>query len=311
MKPDIVKKTVHDPPADERLKQFVDSNVFTVSTIYCLFEHQEMINSFTILDENRKVVKGDVVASAMDHLTAYFLGIQQTHGSAQVPENPFILGYGISQKPPQESSDKARENQKKTLPYFIPKQFVLTVTPGDGLNQKWSTTSGTINYCMLTQRQGQYDRVDISPADANAGLFEKTFFDITKTLGKTKDDTGKVQGHDGIMAFSRGIMENLWLEKIIREVRTPLDNSFRDMLNAGFWKPVGFAQLLVSSGDGLTKVTGGWKSHRLWQTDPVGMDESDPYSKQQFAFGTSAPSLLISLWQFVNWMQVNPLCKLN
>jgi hypothetical protein len=253
-----------------------------------------MVNTFTMLDEQRQAMTGEHVVSAMDDITGYFLGIQQTHKSVQIPENPFVLGYGISQNPPVESRQTVSELASKALPYFIPKQFVLTVTPGDGINQHWSTTSGTLNFCMLTQRDGQYDRIDISPTDANAGLFDKTFFDIVKTLGKTKDDTGKVQGHDGIMAFSKEVMEDLWLKKIIQDVRVPLDDNFRAMLNKGFWKGVGFADLTVNTRDGLNKINRGWKSYQTWQTGTVGMDENDPYSKQQFAFGESCSMSLFA-----------------
>lgn len=95
----------------------------------------------------------------------------------------------------------------------------------------------------------------------------------------TKDDTGKVQGHDGIMTFARGVIGG-GLKETIHIIRVPLDNKFRRMLNEGFWKPVEHAGFLVSGVDGLQKPKSGYKSYQTWQMVALGFDESDPYSKQ-------------------------------
>jgi hypothetical protein len=99
---------------------------------------------------------------------------------------------------------------KNTLSYFKPKQFNTSETPGEGLDQQWITISGTPKCCLLTHREGPggSGKTVIDDSDLNAGVFQHTFFDITKTVGRAKDPKGNIQGHDGIMGISKGLSDN-------------------------------------------------------------------------------------------------------
>lgn len=71
---------------------------------------------------------------AGEAIATYFMGIQQTCGSSQMPENSFVLGYGIFPNPPDEERQNAMALEPRALSYSSPKQLALTVTPGDEIS---------------------------------------------------------------------------------------------------------------------------------------------------------------------------------
>lgn len=68
------------------------------------------------------------------------------------------------------------------------------MTPGKKTEEPGlKTTSGKLNYCMFTHRKdSKKARIDVDPSDLNAGVFHESFFDITKSFGRTKDSKGHV-----------------------------------------------------------------------------------------------------------------------
>ena len=141
----------------KQLENYVDTQAFTVSSIFCLFEEQTMVDSFKLLGPDRKPVTTTVAKEAKIRIVDYFSNLQEEIGSGSavpVPENPYILGYSISQKIKPTCATDTSASLKNTPSYFKPKQFNTTVTPGEGLGQQWITTSGTLNFCLLTHREG-------------------------------------------------------------------------------------------------------------------------------------------------------------
>ncbi|KAF3931448.1 hypothetical protein ABW19_dt0203236 [Dactylella cylindrospora] len=293
--------------ADEvknKLGNYVNPQTFTVSSIFCLFEEEEMVDSFQLLDPNRKPIVGGIARDMMKEITAYFSNIQPLREKAGIasPEFPFILGYSISQKLSDISKIDPKASTANTPPYFIPKQFGLTVTPGEGLDQAFITTSGTLNFCMLTHRSGidGNEKVDIEASDFNAGVIKRTFFDITKTYGKTKDFRGKIQGHDGIMAFSNEIFHKKWLSNLVDSLIIDPINVYPSMFSQGVQGTrISAGDVRISiGGNGPEKkeIANGWSLKKVWKMDPVGVENDgiEPYERRQFALGDCSVSLTFS-----------------
>jgi hypothetical protein len=69
----------------------------------------------------------------MKGIMGYFSNLQQDIGlesAKSVPENPYILGYSISQKIKPTSATDTSASLKSTQSHFKPKQFNTSMTPG-------------------------------------------------------------------------------------------------------------------------------------------------------------------------------------
>ncbi|KAJ5726253.1 uncharacterized protein N7483_007610 [Penicillium malachiteum] len=239
------------PRAQSQLEKYVDSQVFTVSSIFCLFEEQTMVESFRLLDAERNVVM----------------------------ENPNYSREG----------QISHRGQDPGL--LQAEQFNMSVTPGDGTAQQFITTSGTLNFCMLTQRPGLDGdkKVEVDETDFNAGVIKRNFFDITKSMGKTTDTRGYIQGHDGIMAFSKELFHNMWLRDLLKDLKFDPVKVYRPVLaKASFGDPTPEDQVCVRVRvDSEEKRLNGWCSKKVWKMDAVDVNGIgwDPYSRRQFALG--------------------------
>ncbi|KAI0402759.1 hypothetical protein F4802DRAFT_599720 [Xylaria palmicola] len=278
-------------PASEKLRNFVNNQVFTVASIYCLFDKQLVQESFNLVDEQGKVIQNLVEVEMRRMLAEFYANMQaevsKTH--AQVPDFPFSLGYSISQKMPKKEdiTQEMEALMSKNRPYFVPKQFSLTVTPGDGLDQKFLTTSGTLNFCMLTHRNDTTgERVKIDEADFNAGIIKQNFFDVTKTLGKTKDSRGNTQGHDGIMGFSKELLVDLWVPELVEKCYVDPKSAYLESLRRGLLRPAGEPNVRRAyAGDYANSLSDGYEIYRTWCMDRLYCTEDNPYSEQQFVLG--------------------------
>lgn len=256
-----------------------------------------MVETFRLLDAERNVVMGERARELMKDITAYFQEVQESlsRKGAPTPENPFILGYSISQKIPTTAEKDSTATQDKTPVYFKPKQFNMSVTPGDGTAQQFITTSGTLNFCMLTQRPGLDGdkRVEIDETDFNAGVIKRNFFDITKSMGKTTDTRGFVQGHDGIMAFSKELFHNMWLRDLLGDLKFDPAQVYRPVLaKASFGDSTPEDRIHISvRPDSEEKLSNGWRSTQVWKMDAVDVNGIgiDPYDRRQFALGKFCP----------------------
>ena len=284
---DLIEGNKDVSPASQKLRNYVDSRVFTVSAIYCLFDKQLVQQSLSLVDQEGKVIEHPAEVEMRKILALFYTKMQvevsKTH--AQVPDFPFSLGHSISQKLPkaEDISPDAAKAMSKNRPYFVPKQFSLTVTPGDGLDQKFLTTSGTLNFCMLTHRNSTSDeRIKIDPADFNAGIIQQNFFDITKTLGKTKDSRGNTQGHDGIMGFSKELLVDKWVPELVEKFYIEPEYAYLESVRNRMWRPAGSPNVRRAYiNDYTNSLSNGYEIYRTWWMDRLACRELNPYSEEQ------------------------------
>jgi hypothetical protein len=181
----------------------LDEQSFTVTTLFCLFQSARVVNSFQFLDFDGTSKGGSQkVADTAGLISQYFKALSANAGSASTPNNPFVLGYGLTQKIKGQTDEQ--KLRAENAPYFMPKQFDLTVTRGDG-----EYSNGVINYCILTHRPHGYAASSIDHVkDVAAG-----FWEAGDTPYKRIRADGLASGADGVMAFSRFLFRNLWLRK--------------------------------------------------------------------------------------------------
>lgn len=187
----------------------VDPRKFLASSLFCLFEKNEILNSFDLVNPNAPLAHPDgspaedpILPAMAAQIAMYFNKLSKLPPGRPTPDNPFVLGYGIIAKVPPVSA--ADNNRAANTPYFVPKLFHLTVTPGAN-----GFTKGTLNYCIMTHRaQGiPEDTVDIKD-DSGLGIFKQTLFETSRSNGTSG-------GADGVMAFSKKIFSDFWLQSEI------------------------------------------------------------------------------------------------
>ncbi|XP_014550204.1 hypothetical protein COCVIDRAFT_71735, partial [Bipolaris victoriae FI3] len=211
---DIVKaseeKSQHTLVADGVIEKFkaLSQHSYTVTTLFCLFQATRIVSSFEFLNMQGASELGSTKATeAANLISAYFKALSAAPKAASTPNNPFVLGYGLTQK--LEDIPAGDKDRAENVPYFIPRRFDLTVTTGDG-----EYSSGVINYCLLTHRpmndpnraSGEGLRSIDYEKDVGAG-----FWDAGNTAYKRIRADGKASGADGVMAFSREIFRDYWL----------------------------------------------------------------------------------------------------
>ncbi|KAF3904729.1 hypothetical protein ABW20_dc0100609 [Dactylellina cionopaga] len=182
----------------------VDSTIFSVSSIFCLFESGQVATSFEIINDKGERNNDVTLRTNMTtQLNVIFCPKPDAEGVPN-PKNPFVLGYSISQsKPPIQQTSGTITHE--TPPYFLPKSVDLTITPG--LTSTYS--KGALNFCMLTHRLPGETEPTVNPlstSQARAGRFEKSFFETLKM----KANPGST---DAMIAFSSGIFYDNWIVK--------------------------------------------------------------------------------------------------
>ncbi|KUJ14210.1 uncharacterized protein LY89DRAFT_736258 [Mollisia scopiformis] len=76
----------------------VDSRNFLVSSIFCVFQAAQMANTFQLRNPEGKLLElGEAPGDFTLTVSKYFTGMQVKEGQ-MTPDNPFVLGYGISQE---------------------------------------------------------------------------------------------------------------------------------------------------------------------------------------------------------------------
>ncbi|ORX91991.1 hypothetical protein K493DRAFT_409035 [Basidiobolus meristosporus CBS 931.73] len=283
-----VQKDLLDPSTDKgsaitmpdkaatALGNYVDPSLFTVSSIFCMFEESTLVNSFMLRDPSGKPVQsledGRLMANLMNSMALYYTTMQKTQKvtGAPTPDNPFVLGYSISEALPDLKDFDENIDESKTPVYFKPRQCDITTTEGERSGNNPITTSGTLNFCMFTHRAGNNDNIQVDQQDLNAGLFRPTFFDKTKTLGKVVFN-GKEQGHDGIMAFSKGIFCDHWLKPIGQALLVDY-NIYRPMIATAIKEDIGMIRLNANNVE-IRELTDssnrGYEVSRRWHMDDI------------------------------------------
>ncbi|KAL6705342.1 hypothetical protein ACN47E_007152 [Coniothyrium glycines] len=281
----------------DRLGHYIDSQIFTVSTIFCLFEEKSMTESFILLDKSRNPYLGSALGDLRSNVTQYFCDMaDEWKANKGTPfattENPYILGYGISQKKIDAKSIAGENVSGKDTPdCFRPKQLLMSITPGE-VRSEWMCTSGSLNYCLLTHRNSPegHQPVDIDEADLNAGIITENFFDLTKTLGRTKDAQGNIQGHDGIMAFSKGVFSGQWLRSIVQDLLPdPSSIDYRGFIAKGLQRDnIDDLNITMGNVEDVVAIGNGWQWTRKWRTDWM----DPPKGQVKVGFGSERQCVL-------------------
>ncbi|EGO53343.1 hypothetical protein NEUTE1DRAFT_126670 [Neurospora tetrasperma FGSC 2508] len=255
------KRESHTLVAQPVLDKFqeVSEQNYTVTALFCLFQSTKVVNSFKFIDF-KGVNKTQTAASneAANLLSSYFQALTERSQIASTPNNPFVLGYGLTQElAAQTAEQKARA---ENVPYLVPKRFDLSVTKGDGDYSK-----GVINYCILTRRPSGVSESNISiKEDPGAGFWQNG-----NTPFKRVRADGMSSGADGVMAFSRGIFRDFWLkEQFLKYFKVNTTE---------------LAEILIPEGDNVARETWG---RGLWKNDEtISVDGTTKLTlKQEFAF---------------------------
>ncbi|KAF5683866.1 aldehyde dehydrogenase (NAD+) [Fusarium circinatum] len=126
----------------------------------------------------------ELIEGFQNTLIQKFINSNATKPGVPTPDNPFVLGYSVSQ----EKADLATVNPaaaKANLPtpdFFVPKSFRCNLSPLSSFCQ------GTLNYCMLTHRakkppyhkENGLERIVDYGIDG-AGRFKENVFSRMKT----------------------------------------------------------------------------------------------------------------------------------
>lgn len=233
----------------------VDTSSFQVSTIFCAMQRARLTRSFRLRGPggqyvtNIKNSSGEVVkditpiTQAFEDALLNFFKINNntapsSEGEATTPDNPFVLGYTISQKKPSlELYNPAAAASKTPTPkYFIPRTFQCT------LSTKNQYSEGALNYCMLTHREPDIGTLRVVDGQG-AGVFNPGPFEVARAKA--------VPGScEGLLFISQDIFVNHWIANrvapafYVQETRTIdkivdlLKNKYpHNRAKAGFYIP--------------------------------------------------------------------------
>ena len=184
----------------------VDSRTFLASSIFCLFESTQIANSFKLTNNEGLGVSPDdfqTIQSFSKTVTTYFASLKNS--GLPTAQNPFVLGYAITQKIATVSAVTGRGTTEKPAPttdktpkYFIPRRYDISVTPppaGYGV-------PGSINFCIQTYRDEAKDQADVDIIKApNAGV---SYYTPQQNIVPG----GMSVSHDGVMVLSRQLFLN-------------------------------------------------------------------------------------------------------
>lgn len=197
----------------ERLEAVKNEN-YTVTTLLCLFESTRIVNSFKFIDKAKMNKSGSSAADAAATLMSnYFAALSDHPNVGSTPNNPFVLGYGLTQEVGDETEEQLQRSEH--VPYMVPRTFDLTVTAGDKQH-----SNGVLNYCILTKRnKGSEATILDRQGDWSAGIWAAGDTPYTRIRAN-----GMSSGADGVIAISRGVFRDLWLkEKFLEYFKVNLD----------------------------------------------------------------------------------------
>ncbi|KAL0945254.1 hypothetical protein HGRIS_000764 [Hohenbuehelia grisea] len=191
----IMEKRYMHPDTYKAIEHGINSELLLPSSLFCLFQGDQIASSFKILDPSGKRVQGrETVDEIMLKFTSRFAEkaanakptdtfVASEGRGLPTPDNPFVLGYGISQVVPEASKGVPVFN----LPNF---QFSVTGSSKPGL--------ATLNYLMLTKPIHASANIQ---QNLNAGLFDQT---LLSTIHADYLDTKKgTPVFDAVMGLSR------------------------------------------------------------------------------------------------------------
>jgi hypothetical protein len=183
--------------------QAVDSRTFLASSIFCLFQSTQIANSFKLTNGEGVTLKVEdfqTINTFSKTISTYFTTMKNS--GLPTTQNPFILGYAITQKIPQLSDvtgpgtkDKPAPTTDKTPKYFIPRRYDISVTPPPG----GFGVPGSINFCLQTYRDDEKEQVNVDIIKTpNVGC---SFYTPQQNIVPG----GLSTNHDGVMLLSKGL----------------------------------------------------------------------------------------------------------
>lgn len=213
---DIVSRGNVPKKAKNELDKYVGfkPEELLVSTLFCSFESSRMMNSFKMMDADGNFVDVGPAAFAINTIVSHF---KDAPDGTPSPNNPFLLGYTISQKVP--TLTDVNGNPLAAAPrYFVPSSLICSVSPRVPcphddtqvpvpLPSSNDKCQGAINYIMRTLRP---DGIGMRPALVRGdGRFDENLF---STIGR-KAMPG---GLDGLMVLSANTFAEWFLSTFVK-----------------------------------------------------------------------------------------------
>ncbi|KAL3419493.1 hypothetical protein PVAG01_09715 [Phlyctema vagabunda] len=199
----------------------LSSKIFQVSTIFCTFQSGKIASNFELRDRHGAVFTGGGETKIMDHVSNYFSGLtkkaaEDGHTGLPTPDNPFVLGYGISQDLKKiEEIDKSL-SRAKTPRSFVPRHFGLAA----------SKNPAALTYGLLTFRDDRSKERTIRADDMNAGKPEQNYFEMLKVPANL---------HDGLMVVSKGVFfDNFIKNSVLGSLWVQPSSAFKSL-----WQELG------------------------------------------------------------------------
>jgi hypothetical protein len=186
----------------------------------------QLIRSFELVDEHGnppssfRNTKGealddnsikDLISELRTMLVASFTQKSSATGRGSTPDNPFVLGYTVSQKTaaPQQVNEAAAAANIPPPDYFVAQSFRCNLSP------KSNYCEGTLNYCMLTHRAKEPPEFQtdgkvriIDDGVDGAGRFPENVF----ARVKSKAEPGSTEG---ALFFCQDIFVNHWIGSFV------------------------------------------------------------------------------------------------
>lgn len=278
---DIEARYLH-PDTYAKLKKGVDEHLFQPSSLFCLFESGHISRSFALYDEQGKRVYDN---AENNMLVDQFLGrvlsrfshpppppANNAQGSdiailgrgLPTPQNPFVLGYGISQPDPKPLPSE---------PHFNPQNFQFSVTHAPN-------GFGTLNFLMLLNPIQDINNVE---KNLNAGLFSTPF--LNRIGAATPHPKLGIPQYDSVMVFSAGVFKSEYMAKCLQPVfKIPLpsfpDRSVEIKEDKVSYPAVNAYEHVIHWESGyITGVTGLGRDH-YWGENAVNVKVKSTYNEE-------------------------------
>jgi len=175
--PDGVKSVLHN---------YVYNESFLVSSVFCVLEHVQLVNTFRGYDAAGKQLSNGQWSNGFIKCLADWFSFDKKSQESPTPRNPFVLGYGIKQKLPPAPG----------TPLFVPRHFQFTTSANEDTRK---TGKSSLNFAIVSKDDR---RVDLRN-DGNAGAWNPS---LIVQAGLNRDEA------DGVMVLSNGIFYNQYIE---------------------------------------------------------------------------------------------------
>jgi hypothetical protein len=225
--------------------------IFTVSTIFCTFQSSKIAQKFELRDPTGALYNSQGSTAIMDHVAKHFhqLSVKSEEAKAKglpTVDNPFVLGYGISQDIKKLEDIDKKLSRASTPRYFVPNWFGLAA----------SNDPSALTFGLLTYRDREEDKRKIRPEDTNAGKPDVNYFNTVRV---------PVNAHDGLMIVSKGIFFDLFVKQtLVNALWSRPKTAY-----SGFWDELGMQNLNLNDGGNPqeTSTSTTYRRTLTWESD--------------------------------------------